>query len=141
MIGFFRTENTLTCDGVPLETIAARYGTPVYVYSAESIRHAYRSLDDVFGAHPHRIHYAMKANSSFALIKLLKECGSAMDANSIGEIELALRAGVPPTDIVFTGVGKTADELERAVAIGVKAINAESSGELERIDRAARAQG
>jgi diaminopimelate decarboxylase len=137
MIGFFREEKTLTCDGVPLETLANAHGTPLYVYSAESIRHAYRSLDEAFGDHPHRIHYAMKANSSFALIKLLKACGSAMDANSIGEIELAIRAGVSPSDIVFTGVGKTADEIDRAVGLGVKAINAESSGELERIDRAA----
>jgi len=141
MIGFFRDENGLTCDGVSLDTLATSKGTPLYVYSAESIRQAYRSLDDAFGSHPHRIHYAMKANSSFALVRLLRECGSAMDANSIGEIDLALRAGVPPSDIVFTGVGKTAEELDRAVAVGVKAINAESSGELERIDRAAVARG
>src|SRR5262245_19794869 len=141
MIGFFRRENILTCDGLPLETIATAHGTPVYVYSAASIRQAYRTLDEAFGAHPHRIHYAMKANSSLALVRLLRECGSAMDANSINEIELALRAGVPPSDIVFTGVGKSPDEIDRAVAIGIMAINAESSGELECIDRVAVARG
>ena len=141
MPGFFRDRDALVCDGVRLDQLAHTHGTPVYVYSAESIRRAYRSLDEAFAAHPHRIHYAMKANSSLGLIHLLRELGSAVDANSIGEIELALRAGFAPTDIVFTGVGKTPDEIDRAVTLGLKAINAESAGELERIDRAARAHG
>ena len=141
MIGFFREGNALVCDGVALESLARAHGTPVYVYSAESIRSAYRALDDAFAAHPHRIHYAMKANSSLGIVRLLRETGSAADANSIGEIELAIRAGFQPSDIVFTGVGKTPEELDRAVALGLKAINAESAGELERIDRAAQARG
>jgi diaminopimelate decarboxylase len=83
----------------------------------------------------------MKANSSFAVLRLLREAGSAVDANSIGEVDLALRAGFAPADIVFSGVGKSPDEIDRAVQLGLKAINAESAGELERIDRAARARG
>jgi diaminopimelate decarboxylase len=141
VIGFFRDNNALVCDGVSLEHIAREHGTPLYVYSAESIRTSYRELDEAFGAHPHRIHYAMKANSSFAVIRLLHEAGSAVDANSIGEVELAMRAGFAPSDIVFSGVGKSPDEIERAVQLGLKAINAESAGELERIDRAAQARG
>ena len=141
MFGFFREGNALVCDGVPLERIARDHGTPLYVYSAESIRQSYRELDRAFAAHPHRIHYALKANSSFAIVRLLKELGSAVDANSIGEVELALRAGFDPADIVFSGVGKSPDEIERAVQLGLKAINAESAGELERIDRAAQARG
>ena len=141
MIGFFRENDALVCDGVTLESIARAHGTPLYVYSAESIRAAYRSLDEAFAGLPHRIHYAMKANSTLAVVRLLKEAGSAVDANSIGEIELALRAGFDPSDIVFTGVGKTADEIDRAVELGLKAINAESAGELDRIDRAARTRG
>jgi diaminopimelate decarboxylase len=141
MFGFFREGNALVCDGMPLEPIVRAYGTPVYVYSAESIRRAYRALDEAFAPHPHRIHYAMKANSSMAIVRLLREAGSAVDANSMGEIELAIRAGFQPQDIVFTGVGKTPEELDRAVALGLKAINAESAGELERIDRAAQARG
>ena len=74
-------------------------------------------------------------------MRVLADIGSAVDANSIGEIELALRAGFQPSDIVFTGVGKTPDEIDRAVALQLKAINAESAGELERIDRAAQARG
>ena len=141
MIGFFREHNTLVCDGVPLEKIAREHGTPLYVYSADSIRRSYRELDEAFVSHPHRIHYAMKANSSFALVRLLREAGSAVDANSIGEVELAIRAGFAPSDIVFSGVGKSPGEIGRAVQLDLKAINAESPGELERIDRAARARG
>ncbi len=131
----------LVCDGVLLADIAREYGTPAYVYSAESIRTAYRELDEAFASHPHRIHYAMKANSSLAVVRLLRDAGSGVDANSIGEVDLALRAGFAPSDIVFSGVGKTPDEIDRAVQLGLKAINAESSGELERIDRAAQARG
>lgn len=141
MVGFFRTGNTLVCDGVSLEDTARAHGTPLYVYSAASIRDAYRELDQAFAAHPHRIHYAMKANSSLAVVRLLREAGSAVDANSIGEVELAMRAGFAPLDIVFSGVGKSPDEIERAVQLGLRAINAESAGELERINRAAIARG
>src|SRR3954470_17332121 len=141
MFGFFRDGDALVCDGVALDALVREHGTPLYVYSAESVRRAYHALDSAFSAHPHRIHYAMKANSSLGIVRLLCETGSAADANSIGEIELAMRAGFRPSDIVFTGVGKTPAELDRAVALGFKAINAESAGELERIDRAAQARG
>jgi diaminopimelate decarboxylase len=141
VIGFFKDNNTLLCDGVPLEDIAREQGTPLYVYSAESIRKSYRELDVAFAPHPHRIHYAMKANSSFAIVRLLRELGSGVDANSIGEVDLAIRAGFAPSDVVFSGVGKSPDELDRAVQLGLKTINAESAGELERIDRAAQARG
>src|SRR5690349_7943203 len=107
MSGFFRVGESLVCDGVSLEELARAHGTPLYVYSAETIRRAYRSLDTAFGSHPHRIHYALKANSSLSVVRLLREEGSAVDANSIGEIELALHAGFSPSDIVFTGVGKS----------------------------------
>ena len=141
MFGFFRDDTALVCDGLRLDAIAREHGTPLYVYSAESIRRAYRALDEAFDGHPHRIHYALKANSSLAIVRLLADIGSAVDANSLGEIELALRAGFQPSDIIFTGVGKTPDEIDRAVALQLKAINAESAGELERIDRAAQARG
>jgi diaminopimelate decarboxylase len=141
VIGFYKSGNTLTCDGVSLEDIARQQGTPLYVYSAASIRRQYRELDEAFASHPHRIHYAMKANSSLAIVRLLREAGSAIDANSIGEVDLAMRAGFAPSDIVFSGVGKSSDEIDRAVPLGLKAMNVESAGELARIDRAARAKG
>jgi diaminopimelate decarboxylase len=139
--GFFREGNTLACEGLPLDRIARDHGTPLYVYSAESIRRSYRELDESFGSYPHRIHYALKANSSLAIVRLLSGIGSAADANSIGEVDLALRAGFAASDIVFSGVGKSPDEIDRAVQLELKAINAESAGELERIDRAAQARG
>ena len=123
-----------------LLAIAAEVGTPVYVYDASVIRHAYRAFAEGLAPHPHAIHYALKANSTLALVRLLRSLGAQADANSGGEIEVALRAGFIPDQIVFTGVGKTADELDRAVSLGVKAINAESPGELDRIAARAVAQ-
>src|SRR5712675_2110859 len=104
--GFHHEHGGLACDGVPLSAIAAAEGTPLYVYSAAAIRERYHELDDAFGAYPHTLHYALKANSSFGIVKLLKELGSAADANSIWEIDVAQRAGFTPSEIVFTGVGK-----------------------------------
>jgi len=119
---------------VPLARIAAAEGTPAYVYSAAVLRERYRAVDAAFDGYPHSIHYALKANSTLAVARLLRELGSAADANSIWEIEVARRAGFQASDIVFTGVGKSPVELECAVALGVKAINVESAGELARID-------
>ncbi len=141
MIGFYRDNQILLCDGEPLDSIAAELGTPCYVYSAPAIRARYRELDAAFAGHPHAIHYALKANSTLAIVRLLRELGAHADANSGGEIDVALRAGFTPGEIVFTGVGKTAGEIERAVGLGLKAINAESFGEMNRIDQTARALG
>ncbi len=140
MIGFQRLDGTLACDGVPLPALAAAYRTPLYVYSAATIVSRYRAVDEAFASHPHAMHYALKANSTLAIARLLRGLGSAADANSGGEIDVALRAGFIPPQIVFTGVGKTPAELEQAVDLGVKTINAESDGELERIDAIARAR-
>jgi diaminopimelate decarboxylase len=140
VIGFQRLDGTLACDGVPLPAIAAAHGTPLYVYSAATIVSRYRAVDGAFAPHPHAMHYALKANSTLAIARLLRGLGSNADANSGGEIDVALRAGFIPPQIVFTGVGKTNAELEQAIDLGVKTINAESDGELERIDAIARAR-
>jgi diaminopimelate decarboxylase len=131
----------LSCDGIWLTEIASKAGTPTYVYSAASIRSAWHRFDRAFAGVPHAIHYALKANSTLALLRLLRGLGSGADANSWGEIEVALRAGFIPEQLVFTGVGKTPDELARAVPLGLRSINAESPGELERIDALARSLG
>ena len=131
----------LSCAGVPLASIAERVGTPVYVYSARLIREAYESFDAAFRPVRHRLHYALKANSSLAVLRLLHSLGSGADANSGGEIDAARRAGFAATDIVFSGVGKTPSELAQAVSLGVKAINAESPGEIARIDAVAAGLG
>ena len=135
------TNSEITCDGVSLSVIADAVGTPVYVYSASAIRASYGELDRAFGDHPHAVHYALKANSTLAIARLLKGLGSAADANSIWEIEVARRAGFAPSEIVFTGVGKALHELESAVGLGLKAINVESAGELARIEALASRSG
>jgi len=127
------------CDDVSLAALASECGTPLYVYSAQVIRERYLDLDSAFAAHPHRVHYALKANSTLAVVRLLRQLGARADVNSGGEIDVAMKAGFTPSEMVFTGVGKTRAELERAVAIGVDAINVESPGEVERLDAIARA--
>jgi diaminopimelate decarboxylase len=138
---FQPADRGLSCDSVSIESIVERVGTPVYVYSARAIRTAYHAIDDAFASYPHAIHYALKANSTLGILTLLRALGSRVDANSIGEIQVAQRAGFAPREIVFTGVGKRRDELEYAIATGVAAINAESAGELDRIAAIACAQG
>jgi diaminopimelate decarboxylase len=137
MTGFYRSDSELVCDGVSLSAIADAVGTPAYIYSAEIIRERYRELDKAFAGYPHRVHYALKANSTLAIAMLLRDLGAAADANSIWEIEVATRAGYAAADIVFTGVGKSQSELECAVPLGLKAVNVESEGELDRIERLA----
>jgi len=139
--GFHRLNNALHCEGVSLAELAAVEGTPLYVYSAGTIATRYRAIDNAFRGYPHAIHYALKANSTLAIARLLRSLGAAADANSGGEIDVALRAGFIPEQIVFTGVGKTPAELAQAIDLGVRTINAESEGELDRIDRLARERG
>lgn len=141
MIGFNRQQQELACDGIALQDIARRTGTPVYVYSAPLIAERYAQLARAVGDYPHRIHYAIKANGTLAIARLMKRLGAAADANSGGEIEVARRAGFSAADIVFTGVGKTPSELDLAVGLGLHAINAESPGELERISALAASRG
>ena len=138
---FQPSERGLACDGVSVQSIAERVGTPAYIYSARAIREAYRGIDAAFAGYPHAIHYALKANSTLAIARLLRSLGSRADANSGGEIQVALRAGFTPRDIVFTGVGKTREELAFAIGTDVGTINAESAGELDRIAAIAHGMG
>ena len=140
--GFYRhAAGELVCDGVPLAEMASAAGTPLYVYSAATLRERYTAIDAAFGDYPHALHYALKANSTLAIARLVRELGGKADANSVWEIELARKAGFEPAAIVFTGVGKSADELECAVSLGLKAINVESAGELARVEAIARRTG
>ena len=99
------------CDDVSVAAIAEAEGTPLYVYSAADIRTRFRILDEAFGDYPHTLHYALKANSTFGIVRILRALGGAADANSIWEVEVARRAGYLTSEIVFTGVGKSASEL------------------------------
>ena len=137
MMAKLSSGSTTVCDDVLIEAIVREEGTPVYVYDASVVRDRYRALDAAFGDYPHRIHYALKANSTIGIARLIRSLGGRVDANSGGEIAVATKAGFDPADIVFTGVGKSPAELELAVRLGVFAINVESRGELERIARSA----
>ncbi len=141
MSGVVYTEGELACDGIPLSTIARTHGTPVHVYSAALIGERFRAFVAPFAGVPHRVHYAIKANSTLAIVRALRALGASADANSGGEVEIARRAGFDPDQIVFTGVGKTRAELELAVALGVGAINVESPGEMTRLAAIAAALG
>lgn len=139
MAGFSRLDHRLLADDVPLDEIARAVGTPCHVYSADLITERYRRLEAALQAIPFRLHYALKANSTLTIARHLRRLGASADVNSGGELEVALRAGFTPDQIVVTGVGKTRAEIERAVSIGVAAINAESFGEVDRIAAIARA--
>ncbi len=132
-----------TLDSTSLDRIASAEGTPAYVYSAPVVRARLAALMEAFASceYPFAMHYAMKANSALGIVRLVREGGADADANSIGEIEVARRAGFRPDQVVFTGVGKSPEELSGAVSLGLKAINAESAGELDRIDALAQSQG
>src|SRR5258705_7099976 len=133
--------DALACDGVSIQSIVEHAGTPTYIYSARAVRESYRAIDEAFASYPHAIHYALKANSTLALVRLLVQLGSRPDATSGGEIRVAERAGFSSPDIAFTGVGKTPDELEYAVAQGIGTINAESAAERDPTPPIAPAQG
>ena len=131
---FRYVNNALRCEDVELETIAQTAGTPCYVYSAQSILDAYRDYDAALGDMPHIICYAVKANSTLAVLALLAKAGAGFDIVSGGELFRVLKAGGDPSRVVFSGVGKTAAEIELALTSGINNFNCESEGELAEID-------
>jgi diaminopimelate decarboxylase len=133
--GFTRTASgELVCDGVSLEAIARAVGTPVYVYSARAIREQYDALDRALAPVPHRLHYSMKANSNVAVLRVLQERGAGVDIVSGGELYRALHAGFSADAIVFSGVGKSPEELRQALVAGILLFNVESMFELEQLN-------
>jgi diaminopimelate decarboxylase len=132
--GFAPGGGSLLCDGVSLEAIAADIGTPSYVYSAPAIRSQYQRLYAALDGLPSRLHYSVKANSSLAILGVLRKLGAGVDIVSGGELYRAQSAGYHGADIVFSGVGKTRLELEEALTFGVLLINVESAEELELLD-------
>jgi diaminopimelate decarboxylase len=141
MTGFDRVDGALHCDGFDLEEAARRFGTPLYLYSAAAVRESYRRYDKAFAAMPHRICYALKANSSGALLRLLQGLGAGADIVSGGELQAALRAGFAPERIVFSGVGKTDEELAAGLDARIGEFNAESEDEVRRLSALAAARG
>jgi diaminopimelate decarboxylase len=139
--GLERRRGRLSLAGVSLPELVERVGTPTYVYNAGIIRARYRSLDQALAALPHRLCYAVKANSNLAVLRILRELGAGADIVSAGELRRVLVAGFPADQIVFSGVGKTADELLAAVQAGIGHLNVESREELELLARIAEAEG
>jgi diaminopimelate decarboxylase len=137
MQSFTRLGGRLHCEGLALDTLAERVGTPAYVYSATAIREQYQRLDAALSAVPHRIHYACKANASLGLLALLRGLGARIDVVSGGELFRARAAGFAPEDIIFGGVGKSVAELRQAIEAEVHVISVESESELRQLDRLA----
>jgi diaminopimelate decarboxylase len=139
--GFSRIAGALHCEGVSLDDIAAAVGTPAYVYSAATMRNRFETLARALAPVAFRIHYTLKANSTRAILQLLRELGAGADVVSGGELYRALRSGFAPGDIIFGGVGKTEQELREALEAGVLLINVESEAEVRLLDRLARELG
>lgn len=134
----------LWCEGVPLARIAEAVGTPVYVYSSATLERHFTVLRDALtaaGVKDPLIAFAVKANSNLAVLRTLAKLGAGADVVSEGELRRALAAGVPPERIVFSGVGKTEDEIAFAVDTGVAEINVESEPELHLVNRVAQGMG
>jgi len=127
----------LHAEAVPLSRIAGQHGTPCYVYSRTALSDAWRAYDAAFSGRDHLVCYAVKANPNLAILNLFARLGSGFDIVSGGELQRVLAAGGDPGKIVFSGVGKTADEMRRALAAGILCFNVESESELIRLDRIA----
>ena len=138
---FSYSDDDLYCDQSSLEDIARAVGTPAYVYSASLILENYHAYHEAFADLPHNICYAVKANSSVAILALLAKRGAGFDIVSGGELFRVLQAGGDPSKVVFSGVGKTPDEVEYALDRGIHSFNCESESELMLIDSLAARRG
>ncbi|HEY9099893.1 MAG TPA: diaminopimelate decarboxylase [Thiobacillus sp.] len=136
-----RLNGHLHLEGVSLETLAEQYGTPLYVYSRQALEEAYQAYTQAFAATPHLICYAVKANSSLAILNQFAKLGCGFDIVSGGELARVLAAGGDAGKVVFSGVGKTADEMRAALTAGILCFNVESASELYRLNRVAGEMG
>jgi len=132
-----RLDGRLHLEGVALDTLAERFGTPLYVYSRAALESAYQAYAQAFATTPHLICYAVKANSSLAILNLFARLGAGFDIVSGGELARVLAAGGDAGKVVFSGVGKTAAEMRAALEAGILCFNVESVSELHRLNRVA----
>ena len=130
-------QGALHCEEVNLETLARDYGTPLYVYSSQTLRNNYKSLNEALGDLDHHIAFAVKANSNLSVLRLLAELGSGFDIVSGGELFRVVKAGGDPQRCSFAGVGKTTEEIRYALEQGIYCFNIESLAELEFINNVA----
>jgi diaminopimelate decarboxylase len=132
-----RSGGELMLDGCPLDALAREHGTPLYVYSRRAMLEAAQAYQRALAGRPHLVCYAMKANSTLAVLQTFAAAGCGFDIVSAGELERVLAAGGDPAKVVFSGVGKRRDEMQRALAAGVLCFNVESEGELEVLSQVA----
>lgn len=134
---FAYVNGQLSAEQVVLADVVERFGTPCYVYSRAAIEQQWLAYDKAFSSRPHLICYAVKANANLAVLNILARLGSGFDIVSVGELERVLTAGGVASNIVFSGVGKRHDEIQRALQAGIKCFNCESIPELLRINEVA----
>ena len=141
MTAFAYHSGQLCAEGVVLADIAKQFGTPCYVYSRSAIEQRWRAFDSALSAQKQLICYAVKANSNLAVLNVLAKLGSGFDIVSVGELERVLKAGGEASKLVFSGIGKKADEMQRALEVGIKCFNVESLAELDRLNEVAGSLG
>lgn len=134
-------DGTLYAEDVPVSQIAEQYGTPTYVYSRATLERHWKAFDSAFSGMPHLVCFAVKANSNLAVLNVLARLGSGFDIVSVGELERVIAAGGDPQKVVFSGVGKQAHEMRRALELGIHCFNVESHAELSRLDQVAGEMG
>ncbi|MCX7072963.1 MAG: diaminopimelate decarboxylase [Gammaproteobacteria bacterium] len=134
-------DGVLCAEGVALSAIAAEHGTPTYVYSRATLERHYRAFDRALDGLAHQVCYAVKANSNLAVLQVLARLGAGFDIVSGGELQRVLKAGGDPAKVVFSGVGKTAAEIELALNVGIYCFNVESEAELHRLSAIATRMG
>lgn len=134
-------DGELYAEDVAVSRIAEQYGTPSYIYSRATLERHWKAFDQALGDHPHLICYAVKANSNLAVLDTLARLGSGFDIVSGGELERVIAAGGDPAKVVFSGVGKTAEEMQRALSLGIRCFNVESKPELDRLSQVASGMG
>jgi diaminopimelate decarboxylase len=133
----YQDDGQLWAENVALSQLAEQYGTPLYVYSRATLERHWNAFDSSVGEHPHLVCYAVKANSNLGVLNTLARLGSGFDIVSGGELERVIAAGGDPSKVVFSGVGKTAAEMKRALELKIKCFNVESEPELERLNQVA----
>ena len=139
--GFARRAGSLFCEDAQVSDLAELFGTPLYIYSQAAITEAFLNWTRAFGDARHLVCYAVKANSNIAILRLLASLGSGFDIVSGGELERVLAAGGDATKVVFSGVGKSTAEIRRALEVGIRCFNVESSSELYLIEKIASERG
>ncbi|GAL37913.1 diaminopimelate decarboxylase [Vibrio maritimus] len=137
----YQDDGQLWAENTSLTELAEQYGTPLYVYSRATLERHWNAFDKSVGDHPHLVCYAVKANSNIGVLNVLARLGSGFDIVSGGELERVVAAGGDPSKVVFSGVGKTAQEMRRALELGIKCFNVESEPELERLNQVAGEMG